>query len=97
MTDSFLVAVAEGCLLGAVAARWVTDSFLVAVAEGCFLVGRLGGGCGIAALHPAWQVIHRFSDDGVFSRWMGVCGVPQFLGWGIGLFAAAWSYRARTA
>ncbi|WP_067474634.1 hypothetical protein [Actinomadura hibisca] len=45
----------------------------------------------------AWLSVGSFNDDGVFSPWIVVYGIPQFLVWGIGLFLAAWSYRARTA
>ncbi|MEV4106351.1 hypothetical protein [Nonomuraea sp. NPDC049695] len=45
----------------------------------------------------AWQLAADFSDDGIFSPWIVVYGIPQFLVWGIGLFLAAWSYRARAA
>ncbi|MFI6327279.1 hypothetical protein ACIBBG_03170 [Micromonospora chersina] len=44
----------------------------------------------------AWQVAGDFTDDGIFSPWIVVYGIPQFLVWSIGLFLAAWSYRART-
>jgi hypothetical protein len=33
----------------------------------------------------------------IFSPWIVVYGIPQFLVWGIGLFLAAASYRARTS
>ncbi|MEU1686695.1 hypothetical protein [Micromonospora sp. NPDC005707] len=41
-------------------------------------------------------VAGNFTDDGIFSPWIVVYGIPQFLVWSIGLFLAAWSYRART-
>jgi hypothetical protein len=44
----------------------------------------------------AWQTATDFTEEGVFSPWIAVYGIPHFLVWGIGLFAAAWSYRART-
>ncbi|MFI7146362.1 hypothetical protein ACIBO2_15700 [Nonomuraea sp. NPDC050022] len=45
----------------------------------------------------AWRLATDFSDDGIFSPWIVVYGIPQFLVWGIGLVLAAWSYRARAA
>ena len=45
----------------------------------------------------AWQLANDFNDDGIFSPWIVVYGIPQFLVWAVGLFLAAWSYRARTA
>ncbi|WP_457027986.1 hypothetical protein [Kitasatospora sp. P5_F3] len=39
----------------------------------------------------------RFDKPGIFSPWIVVYGIPQFLVWGIGLLAAARSYRARAA
>ncbi|MEV5568955.1 hypothetical protein AB0L06_02820 [Spirillospora sp. NPDC052269] len=44
----------------------------------------------------AWQLANQFNDDGIFSPWIVVYGIPQFLVWGGGLFMAAWSYRDRT-
>ncbi|MGI5489650.1 hypothetical protein [Microtetraspora malaysiensis] len=43
----------------------------------------------------AWRLAADFNDDGIFSPWIVVYGIPQFLVWGIGLSLAAWSYRAR--
>ncbi|KQV04657.1 MULTISPECIES: hypothetical protein [unclassified Kitasatospora] len=37
----------------------------------------------------------RFDEPGIFSPWIVVYGIPQFLVWGIGLLVAARSYRAR--
>jgi hypothetical protein len=51
-------------------------------------------------LYTAWaaaQSVTQFNDDGIFSPWTVVYGIPQFLVWGIGLFLAAWSYSARTS
>ncbi|MFD7666804.1 hypothetical protein [Streptomyces sp. NPDC059788] len=48
-------------------------------------------------LWAAAQTIGDFHDDGVFSPWIVVYGIPQFLVWGIGLFVAAHSYRHRTS
>lgn len=51
-------------------------------------------------LYTVWAAVRTaadFSDDGVFSPWIVVFGVPQFLVWGIGLFVAALSYRRRTS
>ncbi|MCX5384606.1 hypothetical protein [Streptomyces sp. NBC_00083] len=44
----------------------------------------------------AVQTVNDFSDDGIFSPWIPVYGIPQFLVWGIGLAVAAQSYRRRT-
>ncbi|REK92096.1 hypothetical protein DY245_00660 [Streptomyces inhibens] len=51
-------------------------------------------------LYTVWaavQMVAQFDDEGIFSSWVVVYGIPQFLVWGIGLFIAAWSYRARTS
>lgn len=51
-------------------------------------------------LYTVWaaaQTINDFNDDGVFSPWIVVYGIPQFLVWGIGLSIAAHSYRHRTS
>ena len=45
----------------------------------------------------AWQSVVTFGDEGIFSEWIVVYGIPHFLVWGIGLLMATWSYRARTA
>lgn len=47
-------------------------------------------------LWAAAQTINDFNDDGIFSPWIVVYGVPQFLVWGVGLSLAAHSYRRRT-
>ncbi|NUW40847.1 hypothetical protein [Nonomuraea rhodomycinica] len=44
----------------------------------------------------AWQTAGDFSEVGIFSPWIVVYGIPQFLVWGIGLLLAAWSYHARS-
>ncbi|MGW7489861.1 hypothetical protein [Streptomyces sp. NPDC054786] len=54
----------------------------------------------VLLLYTAWAAVQlplHFGDDGVFSPWIVVYGIPQFLVWGIGLLLAAQSYRARTA
>ncbi|MFC9234903.1 hypothetical protein ACFTZK_00105 [Streptomyces decoyicus] len=51
-------------------------------------------------LYTIWaaaQTIKDFNDDGIFSPWTAVYGIPQFLVWGIGLAIAAHSYRRRTS
>ncbi|GAB7035572.1 hypothetical protein AB0G35_26205 [Streptomyces sp. NPDC021749] len=51
-------------------------------------------------LYTAWaaaRTLEDFNEDGIFSRWIVVYGVPQFLVWGIGLAIAAVSYRRRTS
>ncbi len=51
-------------------------------------------------LYTAWatvQLATDFDDDGIFSPWIVVYGIPQFLVWGIGLFIAARSYHRRTS
>ncbi|MFF7994975.1 hypothetical protein ACFZDG_35035 [Kitasatospora xanthocidica] len=51
-------------------------------------------------LYTAWAAalsVAQWNEPGVFSRWIVVYGIPQFLVWGIGLLVAARSYRARTA
>ncbi|RSO31073.1 hypothetical protein DMH15_24890 [Streptomyces sp. WAC 06725] len=51
-------------------------------------------------LYTVWaavQEFREFNDDGIFSPWIVVYGIPQFLVWGIGLAIAAHSYRHRTA
>ncbi|MFK8843887.1 hypothetical protein [Streptomyces sp. Ac-502] len=51
-------------------------------------------------LYTVWaaaQTVEDFDEDGVFSPWVVVYGIPQFLVWGIGLFIAAHSYRHRTS
>lgn len=45
----------------------------------------------------AARTISDFDSDGIFSPWIVVYGVPQFLVWGIGLSIAAHSYRHRTS
>ncbi|MEU5157433.1 hypothetical protein [Glycomyces sp. NPDC021274] len=60
-----------------------------AFAVSVFLLGYTGW--------AAWLTAADFTDEGIFSPWIVVYGIPQFLVWGIGLFMAAWSYRARTA
>ncbi|MEV5506922.1 hypothetical protein [Streptomyces orinoci] len=45
----------------------------------------------------AWQTFGDFEDDGIFSPWIVVYGVPQFLVWGGGLLIAAYQYARRTA
>ncbi|MEU7731478.1 hypothetical protein AB0B78_40735 [Streptomyces sp. NPDC040724] len=50
-------------------------------------------------LYTVWAAILtviQWNDPGVFSRWIVVYGIPQFLVWGIGLLIAAHSYRSRT-
>ncbi|MBL1091681.1 MULTISPECIES: hypothetical protein [Streptomyces] len=50
-------------------------------------------------LYTVWaaaQTIKDFNDEGIFSPWIVVYGIPQFLVWGIGLSLAAGSYRRRT-
>lgn len=50
-------------------------------------------------LYTVWaaiQTVIEWNDPGIFSRWIVVYGIPQFLVWGIGLFIAARSYRGRT-
>ncbi|MFJ6789430.1 hypothetical protein [Streptomyces angustmyceticus] len=51
-------------------------------------------------LYTVWaaaQTVGDFSDDGVFTPWIVVYGIPQFLVWSIGLALAAHSYRRRTS
>lgn len=43
------------------------------------------------------QTVTGFDDDAVFSPWIVVYGIPQFLVWGGGLLIAARSYRRRTS
>ncbi|MGI5447604.1 hypothetical protein ACQEVM_17885 [Streptomyces sp. CA-243310] len=50
-------------------------------------------------LYTVWSAILtgiQWNDPGIFSRWIVVYGIPQFLVWGIGLLIAAHSYRSRT-
>jgi hypothetical protein len=50
-------------------------------------------------LYTVWAAVltvRQWNEPGVFSRWIVVYGIPQFLVWGIGLLAAAQSYRRRT-
>jgi hypothetical protein len=50
-------------------------------------------------LYTAWAAVLtviQWNDPGIFSRWIAVYGIPQFLVWGIGLLIAAHSYRSRT-
>ncbi|MFE5869260.1 hypothetical protein ACFQ6V_11470 [Streptomyces roseifaciens] len=50
-------------------------------------------------LYTVWaavQTVNSFNDDAVFSPWIVVYGIPQFLVWGVGLAIAAHSYRRRT-
>jgi hypothetical protein len=42
-------------------------------------------------------MVAQFNEEGIFSWWIGVYGIPQFLVWGIGLLVAACSYRSRTS
>ncbi|MEU7576263.1 hypothetical protein AB0B50_01470 [Streptomyces sp. NPDC041068] len=62
-----------------------------------------GTGFGVSVLlllYTVWAAVRAaatFDDDGIFSPWTVVYGIPQFLMWGIGLFVAACSYRRRTA
>ncbi|WP_411137748.1 hypothetical protein [Streptomyces sp. C10] len=54
----------------------------------------------VLLLYTAWaaaQLTLHFGDDGIFSPWTVVYGIPQFLVWGIGLLIAAHSYRTRTS
>ncbi|TYC68188.1 hypothetical protein EH183_40845 [Streptomyces sp. CB01881] len=45
----------------------------------------------------AFVTVTQFdSADAIFSPWIVVYGIPQFLVWGIGLLVAARSYAART-
>ncbi|WP_199548313.1 hypothetical protein [Streptomyces sp. N35] len=44
----------------------------------------------------AFQTVAQWNDPGIFSRWITVYGIPQFLVWGIGLLIAARSYGRRT-
>ncbi|MFF3389891.1 hypothetical protein ACFYW1_02885 [Streptomyces sp. NPDC002669] len=51
-------------------------------------------------LYTVWaavQLFRTFDDEGIFSPWTVVHGIPQFLVWGIGLYIAAHSYRHRTS
>ncbi len=45
----------------------------------------------------AARTISDFDNDGIFSPWIVVYGIPQFLVWGIGLSIAAHSYHHRTS
>ncbi|MFI6941329.1 hypothetical protein ACIBI4_18800 [Streptomyces sp. NPDC050418] len=44
-----------------------------------------------------YRTFVEWNDPGVFSRWIAVYGIPQFLVWGIGLFIAARSYGRRAS
>ncbi|MER7170005.1 hypothetical protein [Streptomyces mesophilus] len=46
-----------------------------------------------------FQTVAQWNDPGIFSRWITVYGIPQFVVWGAGLLIAAVSYgrRARLA
>ncbi len=49
-------------------------------------------------LYTVWagvQFVTQFNDDGIFSQWIIIYGIPQFLVWGIGLLIAARSYHGR--
>ncbi|WP_371676042.1 hypothetical protein [Streptomyces sp. NBC_01276] len=51
-------------------------------------------------LYTVWAAaltVVQWNGTGIFSRWIVVYGIPQFLVWGIGLLVAARSYRGRTA
>lgn len=51
-------------------------------------------------LYTAWaglQFITQFNEDGIFSQWIIIYGIPQFLVWGLGLLIAARSYQVRTS
>ncbi|MEU9031989.1 hypothetical protein AB0D46_31625 [Streptomyces sp. NPDC048383] len=51
-------------------------------------------------LYTAWaglQFVIQFNGDGIFSQWIIVFGIPQFLILGIGLLIAAHSYQVRTS
>ncbi|MCG6499936.1 hypothetical protein [Kitasatospora sp. A2-31] len=50
-------------------------------------------------LYTVWAAalsVVQWNEPGIFSRWVVVYGIPQFLVWGIGLLVAAKSYRSRT-
>ncbi|MEV7728942.1 hypothetical protein AB0P15_30015 [Streptomyces sp. NPDC087917] len=50
-------------------------------------------------LYAAWAAVltvSQWNEPSIFSRWIVVYGIPQFLVWGIGLLIAAHSYRGRT-
>ncbi|MGK4585319.1 hypothetical protein [Kitasatospora sp. HPMI-4] len=50
-------------------------------------------------LYTVWAAVLtavQWNEPGIFSRWIVVYGIPQFLVWGIGLLIAARSYRRRT-
>ncbi|MER0443479.1 hypothetical protein ABR738_02660 [Streptomyces sp. Edi4] len=50
-------------------------------------------------LYTVWaaiQTVVQWNDDSVFSSWITIYGIPQFLVWAIGLLIAARSYRRRT-
>lgn len=50
-------------------------------------------------LYTVWAAILtviQWNAPSIFSRWIVVYGIPQFLVWGIGLLIAAHSYRGRT-
>ncbi len=50
-------------------------------------------------LYTLWAAVLtviQWNEPGIFSRWIIVYGIPQFLVWGIGLLVAARSYRSRT-
>lgn len=51
-------------------------------------------------LYTVWavvQLVGTFDEEGIFSPWTVVYGIPQFLVWGIGLYIAARSYHHRTS
>lgn len=51
-------------------------------------------------LYTPWaavQTVAQFDEEGIFSPWTAVYGIPHFLVWGIGLLVAACSYRSRTS
>ncbi|MFD8751057.1 hypothetical protein ACFV0O_08745 [Kitasatospora sp. NPDC059577] len=50
-------------------------------------------------LYTAWAAaltVVQWNEPGIFSRWIVVYGIPQFLLWGFVLLIAARSYRSRT-
>ncbi|WP_327280123.1 MULTISPECIES: hypothetical protein [unclassified Streptomyces] len=50
-------------------------------------------------LYTVWAAVltvDQWNAPSIFSRWIVVYGIPQFLVWGIGLFIAARSYHSRT-
>jgi hypothetical protein len=51
-------------------------------------------------LYTVWAAVltvHQWNEQDIFSHWIVVYGIPQFLVWGIGLLVAAQSYQRRTA